>query len=69
VDVDAAWLLARIADQPVKDELSANGDEAIARGAFGSPTMYLDRNDMYFGVDRLPLLRTALERKRQSIAN
>jgi 2-hydroxychromene-2-carboxylate isomerase len=68
-DVDAAWLLARIADQPVKDELRANGDEAIARGAFGSPTMYLDRDDMYFGVDRLPLLRMALERKRRSIAN
>ena len=69
VDADPAWLLARIADQPVKDELRANVDEAIARGAFGSPTMYLDGDDMYFGVDRLPLLRIAMERKRKSIAN
>jgi 2-hydroxychromene-2-carboxylate isomerase len=69
VDVDAAWLLARITDQPVKDELRSNVDEAIARGAFGSPTMYLDRDDMYFGVDRLPLLRIAMERRRLSIAN
>jgi 2-hydroxychromene-2-carboxylate isomerase len=68
VDVDAAWLLARIADQAVKDELRANGDEAIERGAFGSPTMYLDNGDMYFGVDRLPLLRIAMERKRSSHA-
>jgi 2-hydroxychromene-2-carboxylate isomerase len=68
LDVDPAWLLARIADQPVKDELRANVDEAIARGAFGSPTMYLDRDDMFFGVDRLPLLRIAMERKRKSNA-
>jgi 2-hydroxychromene-2-carboxylate isomerase len=66
LDVDPVWLLARIADQPVKDELRANVDEAIARGAFGSPTIYLDRDDMYFGVDRLPLLRIAMERKRNS---
>jgi 2-hydroxychromene-2-carboxylate isomerase len=63
VDVDAAWLLARITDQMVKDELRANGEEAIERGAFGSPTMYLDNNEMFFGVDRLPLLRIAMERQ------
>ncbi len=69
VNVDSKWLLARIAEQPIKDELRANVDEAIARGAFGSPTIYLDGGDMYFGVDRLPLLRIAMERKRKSIAN
>ena len=62
--VDAGWLLAEIAQQPVKDALRANTDEAIARGAFGSPTLYLDGDDMYFGVDRLQLLRVALEQKR-----
>jgi 2-hydroxychromene-2-carboxylate isomerase len=67
VDVAPAWLLARIADQAVKDELRANVDEAIERGAFGSPTMFLDKDDMYFGVDRLPLLKIAMERKRKSI--
>ena len=67
VDVDPSWLLARIADQAVKNELRANVDEAIERGAFGSPTMYLDRDDMYFGVDRLPLLKMAMERKCKSI--
>src|SRR6202035_5890169 len=39
VDVDADWLLAQIAQQSVKDALRANVDEAVARGAFGSPTM------------------------------
>lgn len=66
VGVDASWLLRRIAEQPIKDALRANVDEAIARGAFGSPTMYLDGDDMYFGVDRLPLLRAAMERKRMA---
>jgi 2-hydroxychromene-2-carboxylate isomerase len=66
VDVDADWLLAQIARQSVKDALRANVDEAVARGAFGSPTMYLDGDDMYFGVDRLPMLRKAMERKRRA---
>ena len=62
LSLDPAWLLARIAEQPVKDALRANVNEAIARGAFGSPTMFLDESDMYFGVDRLQLLRSAMER-------
>jgi len=39
-------------------------DEAIARGAFGVPTTYLDGTDMYFGVDSLPLVAARLERWR-----
>ena len=34
---------------------------AIARGGFGSPTFFVG-DDMYFGNDRLPLVRDALER-------
>jgi len=67
VGIEPEPLLARIAEQPVKDALRANGDEAMARGAFGSPTMYLDKDDMYFGVDRLVLLRAAMERKREAL--
>ena len=48
----------------MKDALRANTDEAIARNAFGSPTMFLDETDMYFGVDRLQLVRVAFERDR-----
>ncbi len=64
VGIDPAWLLARITEQQVKDALRANVEEAIAREAFGSPTMYLDGDDLYFGVDRLPMLRAAMERRR-----
>ena len=31
-------------------------DEVIARGAYGSPTMFINGDDMYFGNDRLPLV-------------
>jgi hypothetical protein len=33
------------------------------RGGFGSPTIFLDNTDMYFGNDRLPLIREALQRR------
>ena len=36
----------------------------MARGGFGSPTIFLDKTDMYFGNDRLPLVRDALQRRR-----
>lgn len=66
VDVDPAWLLDRIERPETKAALRANGDEAIARGAFGSPTIYLDEADMFFGVDRLQMLRFAMERKAET---
>ncbi len=48
--------------QDINQQLKANTDEAIARGAFGSPTIYLNKTDMYFGNDRLPLVRDAVAR-------
>jgi 2-hydroxychromene-2-carboxylate isomerase len=64
VGIDPAKFFAGIADQAIKDQLKANTDEVIARGGFGSPTIYLDKTDMYFGNDRLPLIREALQRRR-----
>lgn len=61
--VDGAEFLAAIATQPVKDALRANTEALIARGGFGSPTFFVGE-DMYFGNDRLPLLREALRRAR-----
>ncbi len=48
-----------IAQQPIKDQLKANTEEVIRRGGFGSPTMFVG-DDMYFGNDRLSLLRSAV---------
>ena len=60
--LDADALLGAQAEQPVKDQLRANTDEVISRGGFGSPTIFVGGSDMYFGNDRLPLVRAALER-------
>lgn len=61
---DAAEFLQRINEPDVKAKLRANTDELIKRGGFGSPTMFVNGEDMYFGNDRLPLVEAALMRGR-----
>jgi 2-hydroxychromene-2-carboxylate isomerase len=62
VGLDADDFFAAIATQDYKDRLRETTDELMRRGGFGSPTMYLDSDDMYFGNDRLELIIAALER-------
>ena len=57
--IDANALMAGIVTAEIKGQLKANVDEAIARGAFGAPTFFVG-DDMYFGNDRLPLVRAAV---------
>jgi 2-hydroxychromene-2-carboxylate isomerase len=63
---DADRLFAGIAEPAIKDGLRDLTDEVIRRGGFGSPTMILvddlGQDDLFFGNDRLPLLRAAVER-------
>lgn len=47
----------------VKTLLRANTDEVIARGGYGSPTIFVDATNMYFGNDQLPLVEFALNRR------
>jgi 2-hydroxychromene-2-carboxylate isomerase len=68
IGVDPATFFAGIGQQAIKDQLKANTDEVMARGGFGSPTIFLDKTDMYFGNDRLPLIREALQRRKASAA-
>jgi 2-hydroxychromene-2-carboxylate isomerase len=67
VGVDAKALLEGITQPAIKEQLKANTDEVIRRGGFGSPTMFLGE-DMYFGNDRLELLRAAVLRGREGKA-
>jgi 2-hydroxychromene-2-carboxylate isomerase len=62
--IDSKAFFAGIAEQSIKDQLKANTDEVMVRGGFGSPTIFLDKTDMYFGNDRLPLIRDALARRK-----
>lgn len=51
------------ADAPeTRQRLRAATDELIARGGFGSPTFYIGGSDMYFGQDRIMLVREAVLR-------
>ncbi len=68
VGVEPETFFAGIGQQSIKDQLKANTDEVMARGGFGSPTIFLDKTDMYFGNDRLPLIREALSRARERAA-
>ena len=68
VGVDPAYFFAGVAGQEVKDRLRRNTEELIRRGGFGSPTIFVDGGDMYFGNDRLQLVRAAVERSRARTA-
>jgi 2-hydroxychromene-2-carboxylate isomerase len=57
---DAAELFARTQTDAVKQGLAANTDAAVARGAFGIPTMFVGKSGaapesfaMFFGKERL----------------
>jgi 2-hydroxychromene-2-carboxylate isomerase len=62
--VDGEKLFAGIEQQPIKDKLRATTQELMDRGGFGSPTMFVGGEDMYFGNDRMPLIRDAVLRRR-----
>ena len=55
-------LMQSITAPGIKDQLRANTEELIARGGFGSPTIFVHEKDLYFGNDSLPLVRAALIR-------
>ena len=58
--LERAEFFQKIASQPYKDKLRANTEELVDRGGFGSPTIFLNQSDMYFGNDRLTLLEARL---------
>ncbi len=50
----------KINDDSYKQKLRDTTEELIERGGFGSPTIFIDGDDMYFGNDRLPLIEHRL---------
>lgn len=60
--LDGAAIRAASTTDDIKARLRTNTDELIARGGYGSPTMFVDGDDMYFGNDQLPLVEAALKR-------
>jgi 2-hydroxychromene-2-carboxylate isomerase len=64
IGVDGGAVLAKAAAPEIKAALKANTDDLIVRGGFGSPTLFVNGADMYFGNDRLELVKAALIRAR-----
>lgn len=64
--IDWSWLMQAIASPAIKEQLKVNTDELIARGGFGTPTIFVNGDDLYFGNDRLSLVREAIERAREA---
>ncbi len=58
--------LDRMQAAEIKDRLRTNTEELIKRGGYGSPTLFIDNDDMYFGNDRLPLVERQLEQLLQA---
>ena len=52
VGLDATEIMARTQEQSVKDQLKENTEEALKRGVFGAPTMFIG-DAMFWGNDRL----------------
>ena len=59
IDIDPGQFTEAIADQNIKDKLRADTEEAVGRGAFGAPTMFVG-GDMFWGQDRLDFVEEAL---------
>src|SRR5208337_1893064 len=57
--LDEREFFTKIASDEYKGRLRANVEELIARGGFGSPTMFVE-GSMFFGNDRLPLVEHEL---------
>jgi 2-hydroxychromene-2-carboxylate isomerase len=57
--LDADRILELVQTPEVKHELMANTQRAVERGAFGSPTFFVD-DEIYFGKDRLREVEEAI---------
>lgn len=64
---EGAALLRRSEQDEIKQRLRANTQEVIDRGGFGSPTIFVDKTDMYFGNDQLPIVELALQDARGAV--
>ena len=57
---DPQQILALASDPQVKDALKATTEEAVRRGVFGAPSLFVG-DELFFGQDRLDFVREALQ--------
>ena len=58
--LDAKAILEATKKPEVKQKLISNTEQAVERGLFGAPTMFVD-GEMFFGQDRLQFVEAALK--------
>lgn len=59
---DGEALVERANTAAIKTQLRNSTQEVIDRGGFGSPSIFVNGDDMYFGNDQLPLVKRALRK-------
>lgn len=62
-DIDPVEFQVLTQDPQVKDKLRADTEDAVQRGIFGVPSMYIG-DELFFGQDRLDFVREALISRR-----
>lgn len=70
--LDGEALRSQSQQQEIKDHLRANTDEAISRGGFGSPSIFVPfgiGERLYFGNDQLPLVEWAIREETRQAGN
>ena len=60
--LNAPSILESTQDADIKAKLITNTEDAVKRGLFGAPTMFVD-GEMFFGQDRLQFVEIALQKK------
>tara|TARA_B100001750_G_C15445133_1_gene565770 strand:+ start:82 stop:690 length:609 start_codon:yes stop_codon:yes gene_type:complete len=61
LDFDRQDFFSFIELDQTKELLKSNTQELIDRGGFGSPTIFINENNMFFGNDRLQLIEEILK--------
>ena len=57
--LDSTTILETSQSQPVKDELAANTEAAVARGVFGIPSFFVG-DELFFGKERIGQIQALL---------
>jgi 2-hydroxychromene-2-carboxylate isomerase len=56
---DPSALMEHLSDPKVKQGLKETTEEAVRRGVFGAPTIFID-DEMFFGQDRMDFIEEKL---------
>ena len=65
-DMDPSKIFELIESDKIKNKLRKNTENLIERGGFGSPTIFINDTDMYFGNDRIELVDYKLSKLRKN---